>query len=85
MKNVSTILRTILFVSLFALVPKLSSAYCYPHKSWCNYCCYCNKACNCGYTQSTTPIDGGLSFLLAAGVAYGGRRYAKMKKEQKEK
>lgn len=85
MKHLSIICK-VTFITLFLFAaPKLSFAGCYPHKSWCNYCCYCNKACNCGYTQSTTPLDGGLSLLLAAGAAYGGRRYSKMKKEQKSK
>ncbi len=29
----------------------------------------------------TTPVDGGLSFLLAAGAAYGARRLRKSTKE----
>jgi hypothetical protein len=85
MKNLSTVVKSTIIIAILLVAPKLSFALCYPHQSWCNYCCYCNKACNCGYSQSSTPIDGGLSLLLVAGVAYGGKRYAKMKKEQKSK
>ncbi|MBS1771887.1 MAG: hypothetical protein JST82_03445 [Bacteroidetes bacterium] len=76
-------------ISVFALLsilllaaPKASFAGCWPHKSWCNYCCYCGKQCNCGY--SSTPLDGGLSLLLVAGAAYGGKRYARMRKDKKQ-
>ena len=30
------------------------------------------------------PIDGGISLLLAAGVAYGGKKYHEMKKQNDE-
>ena len=32
-----------------------------------------------------TPIDGGLSLLLAAGVGYGVKKYRDSKKKQEEK
>lgn len=85
MKNLSTVIKSTIIIAILLVAPKLSFAGCAPHQSWCKYCCFCNKACNCGYSQSSTPIDGGLSILLVAGVAYGGKRYAKMKKEQKGK
>ena len=41
---------------------------------------YCDPQCNCRSDGSVCPIDGGLSALLAIGVAYGIKKYKDTKK-----
>lgn len=40
----------------------------------------CDPGCNCRADGSVCPIDGGLSALLAIGVAYGIKKYKDTKK-----
>lgn len=80
MKNFSILTKTFLVLAIFMIAPNLSFA---GHRSWCRV--YQGGSCNCGYSSSTSvPLDGGLSLLLVAGAAYGGKRYSRMKKQQKE-
>ena len=42
----------------------------------------CDPLCNCRADGTTCPIDGGLTALLAAGVAYGIKKYKDGKKSE---
>jgi len=42
----------------------------------------CDPSCNCRADFSICPIDGGLSALLAVGVAYGIKRYKGSRKTE---
>ncbi len=42
----------------------------------------CDPLCNCRADGSVCPIDGGLGFLLAAGIGYGIKRVKDSKKKE---
>jgi hypothetical protein len=42
----------------------------------------CDPLCNCRADGSVCPIDGGLGFLLAAGIGYGIKRVKNSKKKE---
>jgi hypothetical protein len=44
----------------------------------------CDPGCNCRADGSVCPIDGGLTTLLAIGVAYGIKKYRSNKKHSED-